>query len=73
MKVLRKLWTLYKITVGSGGVGLTVMFFIQLVGSEASLILDGEAVLGTLGTAAVMLGNAYAMGCMANSGFNEWE
>jgi hypothetical protein len=71
MKGLRSLWTWYKILVGCWGVGCTTVFFVFLVGSEASLILDGSVVLGTLGTSAVVLGNAYCMGVLAQSGFDD--
>ncbi len=73
MKVLSRLWTVYKIGVGCWGVGMTVAFFVCLTGSQASLVLDGEDVLGTIGTSAVVLGNAYAMWLMANSGFDDWR
>jgi hypothetical protein len=65
------LWTIYKIIVGCGGIGMTVMFFVFLIGSDAALILDGQQMLGTVGTSAVVLGNMYCMWVLAKSGFND--
>jgi len=58
----------YKIVVGIIGVVATVAWCIFLVGSDASLILDGKEVMGTIGTTLVVLGNGYAMWQMAKDG-----
>jgi uncharacterized membrane protein len=59
----------YRIVQGCLGVAATIVWFVFLIGSQATITLDGEVIVGTIGTSAILLGNGYGLFVMAASGF----
>ncbi len=71
MKVIGKLGKWYKVGVGAAGCAATVVWFVMIIGSDAGITLNGVTVVGPIGTTAIILGNGYAMWCMATSGLRD--